>query len=256
MDFGQVKEYWEQRATGDSSAQSTTQDFYLRDIEYRVIRKLIESHNPKSVMDVGCGDARTTARLAADFNNITFSGGDYSSAMVKNAGDNIDDMGIKNMNVVVCDVLQSLPAQPQAMIYTTRCLINLPDWKMQQAAINNIGNALETGGIYVMIENFIEGHEKFNKVRQDFGLPEIKVRSHNLFFERQKLLDFVSDTFEVIEEVNISSSYYLASRALYSRICQDEGEIPDYFDVHHQYASRLPFCGEYGPVRMICLRRR
>ena len=256
MDFEQVKAYWEQRAGNDTSAQSTTQDFYLRDIEYRVVSELIRKYAPKAVMDVGCGDARTTVRLAAEYRDIVFSGGDYASAMVKNARSNISTMGINNLNVMECNVFRSLPVQGQEMIYTTRCLINLTDWNMQQAAIENIGNALAPSGIFVMIENFIEGHDNFNRVRSEFGLPEIPVREHNLFFERQKLIDFVAGSFEVLEEVNISSSYYLASRAIYSRICQDQGENPDYFDTHHQYASRLPFCGEYGPVRMICMRRR
>jgi len=253
MDFDQVKAYWEQRAGSDSSAQSTTMDFYLRDIEYRVVSGLIKIYLPKSVMDVGCGDARTTVRLSAEHPEIAFSGGDYSASMVKNARGNISAMGIENLDVMECDVFQALPVHDLGMIYTTRCLINLPGWEMQQAALNNICNALAPGGFYVMIENFVEGHENFNAVRRDFGLPEIPVREHNFFFEREKLIDFVSDRFDVLEEVNISSSYYLASRAIYSRICQDKGEEPDYFDSHHQYASQLPFCGEYGPVRM---RRR
>ena len=221
-----------------------------------VLKSLLKEKPFSSLLDVGCGDARTTARLAAEFGSIAFSGGDYSAAMVKNARSNISAMGIENLNVIECDVFQPLPVQDQEMIYTTRCLINLPSWEMQQTAIRNISNALVPGGIYIMIENFIEGHNNFNRVRCDFGLPDIPVRDHNFFFDRQQLMDFVSVKFDILDEVNISSSYYLASRVIYSRICHDNGEEPDYFDDHHLYASLLPFCGEYGPVRMICMRRK
>ena len=159
-------------------------------------------------MDVGCGDAKTTARLSAEFDCIAFSGGDYSAAMVKNARSNISAMCIENLNVIECDVLQPLPVQVQEMIYTTRCLINLPGWEMQQTAISNIGNALAPGGVYIMIENFIEGHDNFNRVRREFGLPDIPVRDHNFFFDRQQLMNFISDRFDILDEVDVSDLLY------------------------------------------------
>lgn len=256
MEFSQVKQYWEERASADSSAQSTTQDYYLREIEVRVICGLIEKYGPSCVMDVGCGDARTTVRLAAVFKSIKFAGVDYSSSMVKNALENINRAGIDNLDVMICDVTQPLPLKNLEMVYSTRCLINLPSWELQQIAIENIADSLTAGGYYVMIENFLEGHENFNQVRNSFGLPEISVREHNLYFNRTKLLNLVSNQFEILEEENISSTYYLVSRVIYSKICKDLDTAPDYFDKHHEYAAQLPFSGEFGPVRMICMRRK
>jgi SAM-dependent methyltransferase len=256
MDFNQIKKYWEERASVDSSVQSTTQDYYLREIEFQVLKNLIGRYIPASVMDAGCGDARTTTRLAAEFQEVKFIGGDYSESMVRNAQGNIARAGINNLRVVLFDVSRPLPFGQQEMIYSTRCLINLPTWELQQTAIQNIADALVADGLYVMIENFIEGHENFNRVRAEFGLPDIPVREHNLFFKRSRLLDFVSKYFEVLEEVNISSTYYLVSRVIYSKICSERGADPDYFDVHHKYAAQLPFVGEFGPVRMICMRGR
>ena len=58
------------------------------------------------------------------------------------------------------------------------------------------------------------------------------------------------------EEINISSTYYLVSRIIYSKICAETGVQMDYFDDHHRYAAGLPFSGEFGPVRLICLRKK
>jgi len=256
MNFDEVKKYWEERASADNSAQSTTQDYYLRDIEFRVVKGLIEQYRPASVMDAGCGDARTTARLAAEFESVKFVGGDYSESMVKNAQEVVKRSRIDNLRILLCNISLPFPIRQTEMIYSTRCLINLPTWELQQAAIKNIADALATGGLYVMIENFVEGQESFNQVRRDFGLPEIPVREHNLFFKRSLLLDFVSNYFEVLQELNISSTYYLVSRVIYSKICQGTGAAPDYFDKHHEYGSKLPFSGEFGPVRMVCMRRK
>ncbi len=256
MDFSQVKKYWEERASTDSSAQSTTQDYYLREIEFRVISGLIKKYRPTYVMDIGCGDARTTARLAVEFEALKFIGGDYSESMLRNAQGNIDRAKIDNLDLMFCDISQPLPSKNLDVVYSTRCLINLPTWELQQIAIENIADSLNAGGYYIMIENFIEGHENFNHVRESFGLPKITVREHNLFFNRFKLLDFVSNRFEILEETNISSTYYLVSRVIYSKICQDRDVSPDYFDTHHEYASQLPFSGEFGPVRMISMRKK
>lgn len=256
MDFDQVRKYWEERAALDSSAQSTTQDFYMREIELRVVSSLIEKYQPTSVFDVGCGDARTTARLAAVFTNTNFFGGDYSESMVANAQVNIAGSGISNLQVMLCDISKPLPVSSLDMIYTTRCLINLPSWDLQQLALQHIAAGLRVGGLYVMIENFNEGNDNFNQIRREYGLPEIPVRDHNFYFNREQLVQYVEPNFDVLEEVNISSTYYLVSRVIYSKICQKEGKTPDYFDIHHESSAQLPFCGEFGPVRMICMRRK
>lgn len=254
MNFEEIKKYWEDRAAGNSSAQSTTQDFYLREIEYSVLSQRIEKYSPRNVADVGCGDGRTTARLANKFRDKFFSGFDYSSFMVGNAKNHLSPAGLVNIQFDQLDICAGLKDSFD-LIYTTRCLINLPSWDLQKIAINNIHNSLKNGGIYLMVENFIDGQEHFNQVRKDFGLPEIKIREHNFFFDRNLLLDYAKGLFSVEEELNISSTYYLMSRVIYSKICSETGQEPDYFDDHHRFAAGLPFAGEFGPVRLVCLKK-
>ncbi len=255
MDFDQVKKYWEERASTDSSAQSTTQDIYLREIEFKALYERIHRYSPSLVADVGCGDGRTTARLASNYPNTSFVGFDYSSSMVENAQNVHDSVCLSNIRFEHLDICGGLKDSFN-LIYTTRCLINLPSWDLQKVAIKKIYEALTTGGVYLMVENFTEGQANFNKIRRNFGLPEIPVREHNLFFERQPFLEYVDSLFEVEEEVNISSTYYLVSRVIYSKICVETGTRPDYFDNHHRFAAELPFCGEFGPVRLVCLKKR
>jgi SAM-dependent methyltransferase len=254
MSFEEVKKYWENRAASDSSVQSTTQDVYLREIEFNVLSQHMKNHSPSLVADVGCGDGRTTSRLAINFPKAFFHGFDYSSFMVSNAKDATSLEKLSNVQFEQLDICEGLK-QSYDLIYTTRCLINLPSWDLQKVAINNIHKALNIGGVYLMIENFVEGQENFNQVRKTYGLPEIPIREHNFFFQRDKLLDYVHGQFEVIDEVNISSNYYLVSRVIYSKICSETDKQPDYFDDHHRFAAGLPFCGEFGPVRLICLKK-
>ena len=255
MNFEEIKNYWEDRAAGDSSAQSTTQDFYLREIEFNVLSERIQKYSPNLVADIGCGDGRTTSRLASKFPKAFFSGFDYASFMVENARRALLSGELLNVKFDQLDICEGLKGSFD-LIYTTRCLINLPSWDLQKIAINSIHKALNTDGIYLMVENFIEGQENFNQVRKNFGLPEIPIREHNFFFQRHRLLDYVDRRFYVEEEVNISSSYYLVSRVIYSKICSETGKQPSYFDDHHRFAAGLPFSGEFGPVRLICLKKK
>lgn len=255
LNVDEIRNYWEGRAAGDSSAQSTTQDVYLREIELRVVAGQIERLKPASVMDIGCGDGRTTIGIARGFSGLKFSGFDYSDAMVENARANLVAHGLKNVHFERHDIRDQLTGCFD-LAYTTRCLINLPDWDMQRLALRNIHQALNVGGHYLMIENFIEGQENFNLLRREFGLPEIAVRNHNFFFSRDRLISDIDELFSVEEEVNISSTYYMVSRVVYSRICADSNDQPDYFNGHHRYAASLPFAGEFGPVRLLVLRKK
>lgn len=255
MNFQEIKKYWENRAAGDSSAQSTTQDFYLREIEFNVLSEYVQKFSPDLVADVGCGDGRTAVRLAGNYPSVSFVGFDYSLSMIENARGVHSSAGVPNIKFGQLDICAGLRG-PFNLIYTTRCLINLPSWDLQKVALKNIHEALTIGGVYLMVENFVEGQANFNQIRKRYDLPEIPIREHNFFFERQRLLDYVDALFVVEEEVNISSTYYLVSRVIYSKICDETGTHPDYFDDHHRFAAGLPFCGEYGPVRLVCLRRR
>lgn len=255
LDSESIKEYWENRAASDKSPQSTTQDFYLRAIEMSVLTDRIKSFRPKKIADIGCGDGLTITHLAQLFKDIVFFGYDYSSAMIRNALSRNDIQKNSNINFHEHDILENLN-QEFDLVYTVRCLINLPSWDLQCQATMNILNLLPSHGIYIMIENFIESHDKFNEIRRRFGLPEIAVREHNLFFNKNKTISFLERYFDIIEDINISSTYYLVSRVIYSKICSESGKQPDYFDEHHRLAAELPFCGEYGPVRLLCLKKR
>lgn len=246
-----IKKYWNDRAGSDSSQQSTTMDIWLRDIESRVLSESIKRHQPHNVCDIGCGDGITTIRAARSYPEVNFFGFDYSTNMVKNANENKKKYKLDNLEFCVGDATSYIESNKFDLIYSTRCLINLVDWTAQKKALRNIENSLRHGGTYLMIENFTEGQELFNSLRSSFELPMIQIRDHNTFFDRDLLLEFMSRSFRIDSDVNISSTYYIVSRVIYSSICQQNQLIPDYSDIHHELASKLPFLGEYGPVRAI-----
>jgi SAM-dependent methyltransferase len=255
-DADRIKQYWNDRASGDGSPQATTLDYYLREIEFQSLHGKISQYMPSRVFDIGCGDAYTTLRLAAAFPNIQFVGGDYASSMIDNARSNAQNFDLKNIELINYDISHPFDRGNFDFVYTTRCLINLPGWEPQKAALTHISSLMTRGSVYVMIENFLDGHRDMNNLRLSFGLGEIKIRHHNCFFDAELLLTFLKTWFDVEDFQNISSTYYLVTRVIYSRICQDNGVEPDYFDPHHKLAARLPFVGNFGPVKMLTLKKR
>lgn len=253
----QVQDYWDERAKLDQEETSTTNDVYLRKIEQSVIIEYCSKMEKDSVLDIGCGDARTTAAVASRFPGSSIVGIDYAQHMITNALKLHSK--VENLELIVADCtsdhVDMAHKSRYDIVYSTRCLINILEDQGRRAAIKFIHESLKPTGVFLMIENFMEGQNNFNRARVAAGLPKIPVRPHNRFFEEHELSDIISGLFEITDSINISSTYYLCSRIVYAKICNERGIDPDYNDDHHRYASMLPFAGDFGPVYLKVLRR-
>ena len=251
-----IKEYWDSQALkyGDAP-QATTLDYYMRKKEIQCIKDYIKQSNCKTIADFGCGNGFSTLDLSKSFPKLEFFGFDYSKEMIRNANKRKIKENSMNIEFDVFDLTQDTTTRKYDLIITDRCLINLSSWEDQMVAIKTIFNSLTRNGVYLMIENFVEGHNNFNHLRTTFDLPIIKIRNHNLFLEKKKVHDYCVSLFKNITYQNISSTYYIVSRVIYSKICKENNEDPDYLDIHHELASQLPDMGDYGPVYSWVLKK-
>lgn len=260
-----IKEYWDERAKQYSSIPAaTTIDVYLRELEIStLIQTLHQISIPKSgnMLDVGCGDGYSTFKVAQAIPDYCFLGIDYSENMIKNAHERLKlQPGLKDrVSFIVGDITELGKACGNSIydvILSDRCLINLDTFESQSHAIAQIAEHTGKSDYYIAIENFIEGHENMNNARRSVGLPEIPVRWHNLYFKESEFIKCVERFFKVIEIKDFSSSYYFATRIIYSKMCQMRGEEPDYNHEIHQLAIRLPWIGQFSPIRMAIMRRK
>jgi len=258
MEYEKIKNYWEDRAKDDSSPQSTTEDYYLRQLEIAKLKEAIFRYGSKIkiVGDFGCGDGFSTISLAKEFPSIHFIGYDYSQSMIRNAEKRKKEEGVSNVEFKVIDVLKERASQSFDMIYTDRVIINIPSWEEQKKAIDLIFESLNKGGVYVIIENFIDGHNNFNKLREEFGLDKIEMRWHNLFLDKNTLMPFLEKKSRIIMDENFTSTYFIVSRIVYTKICKLENKKPDYFDIHHKLGSMLPPSGNYGPTSIMIAEKK
>jgi ubiquinone/menaquinone biosynthesis C-methylase UbiE len=259
-DKKEIQQYWEERAKGAQlNPNATTDDIYLRELEIRTFVDAIKKTKKKNpvILDLGCGDGFTTVGVAKELSNGNFLGVDYSENMIANAnlrlkGENNPKLK-KRIQFKTGDatkLLEQFPPGTFDIILSSRCLINLTSGKAQFDAILQISKILKKGGVYISIENFEDGNNELNKLRKQMGLTEIPVRWHNLFFKPAAYLKQVKKNFRNVEIINFSSSYYYATRVIYSKYCQMKNITPDYHHEIHKLAIDLPAAGNYSPIKL------
>lgn len=268
MNKSEVKEYWEDRAKkSENNPNATTDDFYLRKLEIKTLKRYIMKYLDKSkdtfkILDLGCGDGFTTINLLKELpKNASIVGCDYSQNMINIADynkNNLSEEFQKRIEFSVGDATNidiDFDHNQFDFVITDRCLINLTNEKDQFRAIEGLHKLLIPGGFYLGIENFMDGQYNLNNIRKELALPEIPVRWHNLFFELDQYVNFVSSLFTFHQIVNFSSSYYYATRVIYSKYASLTDQTLDYHHEIHQLAIDLPEMGNFSPIKLTINRK-
>jgi len=262
--INEIREYWDNRAKEHiSDLQGTTNDVYLRELEIKTIEDKIRALGLSagaSLIDVGCGDGYSTRRLAKAFPEFNFTGVDYSDSMIANACKQRDEDAELKGNVEfkvanVLDLADALGGAKFDVAITMRVLINLPELSQQQTAIRDIANICAHDGHYIAVENFMDGQSNMNELREGLGLPEIPVRWHNRFFEKDDFRKAADGAFKSLEFIDFASSYYYVTRVVYSKLCQIQGTEPLYYHDLYRVAMDLPYQGEFSPIRMVVMEK-
>jgi SAM-dependent methyltransferase len=257
----EIQQYWNTQAEEfGADPRATTPDYWLREIEIAAVSRVLSSLDEgATVLDIGCGNGFSTLRLANDHPGQRFVGGDYASAMIARAREALEMADPETRNRVRFEEMDILSIGEDAaydLVVSDRCLINLPSFDLQQKAVDQIASALTPGGVYVAVENFLGPHERLNEQRVALGLEPIPIRWHNTYLDEEQFLEYCERHFEVTELAPISSTYYLVTRLVYSKLCQVEGVEPGYDHPIYNIATRLPHLGDLGPIKLIRFRRR
>lgn len=260
-----IQQYWDERAGSSAGERSaTTDDVHLRDLEVATIARVLTEQLPElseaTILDVGCGDGDTTLRIAEALPGTRVHGLDYSPKMIAIAEQRLRGSSLRErISFEVQDATKLSTGEREtryAAVITCRVLINLPEKAMQYDVVRRIGQVLAPGGVYVGTENFTDGQRNLTSARAAMGLPEIPVRWHNLYFERDELIAELAKEFAEVRLEDFASSYYFATRVVYSAMCQMRGEKPDYDHEIHRLAPKLPSTGRFSPVQLIVARTR
>jgi SAM-dependent methyltransferase len=257
----EIQRYWNTQAEEfGADPRATTPDHWLREIEIAAVSGILRSLDDGStILDIGCGNGYSTIRLATDHPAQRFVGGDYASAMIARARDALENADAHTRSRVrfeEMDVLSIGEDSAYHLVISDRCLINLPSFDLQRKAVDQIASALMPGGVYVAVENFLGPHDRLNEQRLALGLEPIPIRWHNTYLDEEQFLEYCRKHFEVTEVAPISSTYYLVTRLVYSKLCQLEGVEPGYDHPLYEISTSLPLFGDLGPIKLIRLDKR
>lgn len=245
-----VFDYWEEKAANEGMDPAVTiRDHYFHNLEIDRIRRFLRPTD--TVLDIGCGNGYATTKYAGCVERVV--GVDYAPQMIEAAKKRLigEPESIRSKTAFQVGDARKLPFEDETFSCAVmqRCLINIPDRDQQVQAVIEAGRTLQRGGLLVLGEVTLQGHERINKYRKMFGLEKLKVHWHNTYVDELLLLEAVSRIFELVETIRFGMYGFLSKvvhplfvapdepsfdapmNALAARIAR---EIPDFDGCSHQ----------------------
>ncbi len=261
--LGEIKRHWEKMAATTIAAgelRPTARDPYLQE----VVETAIERHlRPNArLLDLGCGDGLSTLRFAATTGYAL--GVDYVAAFVQKAQAATRKLSRQNIQFAQADVLNLEPIRKDYGLFdivtSIRCLINLPDWNRQAAAIQQIAQTVRPGGLFITSEGWQEGFDGLNLCRQRVQLPMMPVAKYNCLMTRLNFEAEVGKSFDLVEFISLGL-YLFISRGIQPLFTRPEQ--PSHTHHLNKVAAELVNAGIPGAAMEYCdysgvyvLRRR
>jgi len=253
-DVDEIEAFWDEQAkTHGTSDLATAPDHYYRQLEMNCIAKRLKLGD--RVLDVGCGNGYST-EFFSKLVSGTYTGMDYSEEMIRLAQSRGSaKLHFTHGNAVLFP--KEIADNCFDTVISTRCLINLRNWDEQQFALLEMKSVLPKGGRIILVENFVDGLDNLNRLREDAGLDEIEQRWHNRYMRLDAFYPFINQHFYIEERDNIGNLYYIISRVVYAAEAKRRGEEISYDHPMNRLASRLPTLGafdSYSPNFLFVLR--
>ena len=244
MESKNIRNHWESWASEyKQDLRATTKTSTIKKLEINALRKAIEQTrlDKGNVMEVGCGNGFNCLSLAEQFSNFHFMGVDFIDAMIDNANlmlRSLPQDRSANLQYATGDVLDLANngklLKEYDIIFTDRCLINLPEDALQLKGIDQILNKLKTGGFFIMIENMKNLRESQNHLRTSVGLIERPAPEFNHFMDEEKVLQhFENKSCELLATDDFGSLHDLILYVITPMI--NMGEL----DYNHPYVEAI-----------------
>lgn len=250
-----IRKFWQSRA--ELGHISGSNDFILKDLETREILK--EIREKSKILEVGCGNGETLIKLTKE-KNCYGIGIDFAPDMISLANMNAKKASVENKVTFKVGQAPDIGILGKFdYVLTQRCLGNLTCVEDQRKTVENIMKNLKSGGVYVMVEDCIQGHDRLNKIRKEVGLEPIGIYWFNLFLDANEVANWGNDDF-VLESSprSIASTYYLLSRVIYAKLEHEKGTKPEdlkYDSEINMLVYKMPNIGDLGAPSMWIWRK-
>jgi ubiquinone/menaquinone biosynthesis C-methylase UbiE len=259
----QIREFWTRQSGehGLSSAASWS-DHRVIELEIReILQRLADGDR---VLDVGCANGYSTVQFASQ-KRLTIRGLDYIPEMIDQARRRLADPALTHRlaGSVEFDVgdITALrePAGAYDKVVVIRVVINLGDWRNQQHALRECARVLRPGGMLLLSEATLQGWQRLNALRREWGLPDIAMPPFNQYLDQDRVIEAVAPELELTELANFSSTYFVATRVLKPLLAQAlhaQINVADPDMEWNRWCAQLPAWGDYGTQKLFVFRKR
>lgn len=256
----EIRDFWTEQAKlhGKSFAASWT-DQYAIDLEIRTLTDWFEDGD--RVLDVGCANGYSTLAFAAQ-KKIDIKGVDYIPEMIEQAHVNKKEMqaGLKgNVSFGVGDITNLTETENYYdKVVVIRVVINLHDWEMQKKGLRELIRMVKPGGILLLSEATIQGWQKMNLFRNEWGLADIPMPPFNHYLDENLVIETMKPEMELVKLDNFASSYYVGTRIIKPLLSQAldnrvNAALPDM--EWNRWFSQLPAAGDYGTQKLFVFKK-
>ncbi len=261
MNGKQIERYWTRQAKIHGIAPAASwSDVRAMELEQRAILPYI-AHGDR-VLDVGCGNGHTTLQIAEQ-KRVRLEGVDRVPAMIRQAERNLKERkpfvkGRVSFSVGNITALDEEANRFDKLI-AIRVVINLVSWEQQLIGLRECARVLKVGGLLLLSDATLQGWRNLNRLRTEWGLPEIPMPAFNLYLDEDRIAKGVSDRLTLVKVVNFSSTYFVGTRILKPLLIKASGAEADAADPTmewNRWCSQLPAWGDYGTQKLFVFRKR
>ena len=210
-----ILDFWNKNAEKfkQSSSASWGDDFAIK-LEIETISNYIKDGD--IVLDVGCANGFSSL-LQCELHNLKqLVCIDYSENMIKYAQENKKESRYKDIVDFSIGDIRQIKFQDNTfdVVYTTRVLINLPNWNEQMQGIQECFRVAKPNGTIIFSEAFFEPFIRLNSLRTLAGLSALEEHDFNRYLKKYRLEEFFRNNGLKYENIDFTSVYYLGSRFL------------------------------------------
>ncbi len=212
-----------------------------------------------SVLDVGCANGFAAIMQCGAHKLKSMAGVDFSEQMTQNALLNKEQSEFRGILDFSRGDVRELGFEDNTfdVVYTTRVIINLPNWEEQKVAVEECLRVTKPGGVFVLSEAFYEPLVRLNAVRLVAGLEPLVEHDFNRYIKKKRLGEFLKAKGLEYEVNDFSSVYYIGTRLL-RELCTDYESFEGYTNPINEdfYQMELKYSGgDFGIQQSFAIRK-
>lgn len=256
----EIYDFWtKQAAEHQQSPAASWSDTRVIEMEIaEITRRLIDGDR---VLDVGCANGFSSVSFATQ-RHISLRGLDYIPKMIEAARVRAQESSHELKGAVEFDVgditrLQEKDASYDKLV-VIRVLINLGNWERQRQGLSECLRVLHPGGTLLLSEATLQGWDRLNRLRAEWGLPDIPMPAFNEYLDQERVVAELAGRARLKEICNFASTYYVGTRVLkplLAKATQAPLDVADPSSEWNRWFSQMPAAGDYGTQKLFVFEK-